>query len=60
MANRKSKPTRTFLCWEHGEEFIVEASSMEDAQEQAAMWGGCVLREVKATKLKNGAYQFEK
>lgn len=53
---KKQKAERTFLCWEHGEEFIVTAPSLEDAQEQAAMWGGCVLREVKATKTKTGAY----
>lgn len=57
---KRPKTKRTFLCWEHGEEFIVLAKSLEDAQKQAAMWGGCVLREVQATKTKDGAWEFTK
>ena len=35
-----------YLCIEHGEEFIVEAESFEDAKESAQLYGGECIREL--------------
>lgn len=43
-------PMKQYLCVEHGEEFLVEAKSPQDAREQAAMWGGEFIREYKPRK----------
>lgn len=35
-----------FLCQEHGEQFIVEAETKEQAQEYAEMYGGECIRQL--------------
>lgn len=37
---------KRYLCQENGEHFIVEATSMEDAQQKALIWGGVAIREL--------------
>jgi len=34
---------KSYLCTEHGEEFTVMASSLEEAQQKAAVYGGSEL-----------------
>jgi len=38
---------KLYLCVEHGEEFTVEAESLEQAREYAAEWGGEAIGEYK-------------
>lgn len=33
-----------YLCIEHGEQFVIRASSIEQAIEDASMWGAEVIR----------------
>ena len=35
-----------FLCIEHGEQFIIEAESLEQAKEDASLYGGEVIRQL--------------
>ncbi len=37
---------KRYLCQEHGEYFIVEATSLEDAHQKALIWGGVAIREL--------------
>lgn len=38
---------KLYLCIEHGEEFTVEAESLEQAREYASEWGGEAIGEYK-------------
>jgi hypothetical protein len=38
--------TREYLCIENGENFIVDASSLTEAGEAAAAYGGSVIGEI--------------
>lgn len=38
---------KTYLCIEHGEEFTVKAHDIQHARDQASMWGGECIRELK-------------
>lgn len=40
-----------FLCQEHGEQFILKASSLEQAQEDASMYGGEAIRQLTAKEV---------
>lgn len=37
---------KTYLCIEHGEEFLIEADDIEEARESASLYGGEVIREI--------------
>ena len=36
---------KTFLCIEHGEKFTIEAPNLEQAREDASIWGAEVMGE---------------
>ncbi len=40
-----------YLCQEHGEQFIIKASSLDEAQEEASMYGGEAIRELTKKEL---------
>jgi len=42
----------TYLCKEFDEEFIIEASSIEQAIEDAAIYGGVVLKQLTEEEIK--------
>lgn len=42
-----------FLCSEHGEQFIIKASTIEKAQEHAEGYGGQVIRQLTQAELFN-------
>jgi len=42
-----AKEMLTYLCIEDGEEFTVDAESMEQAREYAQLWNAEVIRELK-------------
>lgn len=45
---------KDYLCIEHGEKFLIRASSIEEAHQEAMTWGAQVIGEVdKNGKLKN-------
>ncbi len=39
------KQKKTWICIEHGEEFTVQAHTLEEAREMAAIYGGEVIGE---------------
>lgn len=43
---------RYWLCTEYGETFMIEATSRDDAEEAARLYGGQVLRELKPEEVK--------
>jgi hypothetical protein len=47
-ASVSTVPNKKYLCRENGEEFTVEANSMEQAREFAGLYGGSVVREMEA------------
>jgi hypothetical protein len=42
----KGEIMKEYLCIEHGEYFIIEAKSFEEAKEMAALWGAECIREL--------------
>ncbi len=40
-----------FLCQEHGEQFVIKATSLDEAQDEASMWGGEAIRELTTYEL---------
>ena len=46
--------SKYFLCVEHGEPFIVNASDFEDAEDQASMYGGSAIRELSTEECDSG------
>lgn len=50
-----------YLCIEHGEQFIIQASSLQQAIEDASMWGAYVIRpltpeEIRLSKPSKGEW----
>ena len=41
---------KTFLCIEHGEKFIIKATNLEQAREDASLWGAEVIEEIKTKR----------
>jgi len=52
--------SKHFLCKEHREEFLIEANSFDEAQEEAEMWGGVAICEVKVISRNGNEVTFEK
>ena len=42
---------KLYLCEEHGEQFTLEAKTMQEAREGAAIYGGHVVREITPEEL---------
>lgn len=38
---------KTFLCIEAGERFVIEAENLEQAREEALIWGAEVIEELE-------------
>ena len=51
---------KTYLCKEHGEEFLVNANSLGEAQEKASMYGGEAICEVEVTSRDGNRVEFIK
>ena len=49
-----------YLCKEHGEEFLVQASSLEQAQEEAEVYGGEAICKVEVVSKKGNQIEFIK
>jgi hypothetical protein len=48
-----------YLCSEAGEEFVLQADSKEQAQEDVSTYNGEVLRKIYVTKIeKNGKIHY--
>lgn len=43
---------KTYLCKEHGELFLLDAESWDEAEEGAMMYGAVVIKEVTEKDLK--------
>ena len=49
---------KTFLCIEHGEEFLLDAKDMDHAREEAMCWGAEVMFEVKVLSRDGNRVEF--
>ena len=49
-----------YLCIEHGEEFLLQAVSLEEAREEASMWGGEAICKVRVVSQKGNEIEFIK
>jgi len=41
------EPLKLFLCIEDGDEFFLEAETMEQAKADVSLWGASVVKEVE-------------
>jgi len=51
---------KTYLCIEHGEEFLIDAYSLDEAREEAMMWGGEAICEVEVISRDGNRVEFVK
>ena len=51
---------KTYLCKEFDEEFLVSANSIEEAQEDAQVYGGVAICEVKVISREGNKVEFIK
>ena len=47
---------KTYACIEHGEHFTIEATSLDEAREDASMWGAQVIRVLTKKESETGEY----
>ncbi len=49
-----------YLCIEHGEEFLIKANSLEEAREEASMYGGEAICKVEVVSKEGNQIEFVK